>query len=82
MSLFQTERELLCSVKIEVPSQSHNITYYPIHLAVIFNRTEILDTVYHHMEDKCFASKVISLKVGDTDNLQGSSSMDAKEKSL
>ena len=84
LSFFRSDRSKLCTVGSTVRSQGRAFLYYPVHLAVIFNRTEVLDLVYELMrEDKHFASKVLHLRVGGADKLEdSSSSVTDKERSL
>ena len=71
LDYFRRNRDSLCSVKYTVRSQGHRFHYYPVHLAVVFKRTEILNVLYHHMtENGEFARQVLTLRVFDAENAE------------
>ena len=71
LDYFKSNRDSLCSLKYIVRSQGHRFHYYPVHLAVVFKRTEILDVLYQFMkEDGGFARQVLTLRVFDAENVE------------
>ena len=80
LDYFRSNRDSLCSVKYTVRSQGHRFHYYPVHLAVVFKRTEILDVLFHHMEDdREFARQVLTLRVFDAEDVDPTVALKDKE---
>ena len=80
LDYFRSNRDSLCSVKYTVRSQGHRFHYYPVHLAVVFKRTEILDLLYHLMrEDGQFARQVLTLRVFDAEDVDPTVALKDKE---
>ena len=79
LDYFRSDRDSLCSLKYTVRSQGHKFHYYPVHLAVVFNREEILNVLYHHMknkQDREFARQVLNLRVLDAEDVDPSLSLE------
>lgn len=83
-TFFDNNKDSLVNMRYKIRSQGQNFVYYPVHLAVIFKRGDILDVIYTHMEDKQFASSVLSLAVTHEDSSKEKdfSSLSCEDRSL
>ena len=84
LDYFESNRDSLCSLKYTVRSQGKDgpkgFHYSPVHLAVVFKRTEILDVLYKHIkENKEFARQVLTLRVLDVQDMDPSRTLQDKE---
>ena len=81
LEYFRSNRDSLCNIKYTVRSRGHNFIYHPLHLAIIFKRTEIVDVLCHHMkEDREFTRLVLNLRVLDVNkDVKTSQALEDKE---